>query len=270
MKKRIEIRELLRWVYRQELPKAGSGGCIADVRPMWLSIERYGELLTRVDQQYNAFGLAPDLTATTGPHPDAVRVADAVAGLNDYAFTVPDDWDPLEDFPGLGDVGAAAARRAIATMTVDGGDGRVLLRRPISQLVMFRAIMGGMPEWQWEGAAPAVKPVRFDNGTVRWFRMKEIPMPGGKSYAMEDDGFDPRRRVPYPDAYQKYVLEPDPHELIIGRAEYELWLFALGALVDSLGDGLDMWSITPCPLPARPWVEAIPAKRILRSVRGWA
>jgi hypothetical protein len=267
MKKRIDIVALLRWTYRDELPKMPYlGGDWGDVAPMWRSIDRYGELLTLIDDQRNRFGLVPDFGASTLPHPDAYAVYDAVQELDCYEFAIPEGWDPLDDMSGLGTHGVAAVTRALDIITVTDAAGVRRLRKPMSMLIMQRAIMGGVPEW--EGDQPEVKPVR-ENGAIKWFRRVYIPLDheGFGGYEVEVDGFNTRKRVPYPDAYKKYYLDPDPQETIIGRAEYELWLSALGQLVTMLADRLDIWTVTGENMPKRPWLERLPDKAILPDLR---
>src|SRR5688500_9952509 len=102
LKKRMTIEALLRWAYRDELPKAQAPG--GSLRPAgfggaWGGIERYGELLTVIDHGLeNRYGLVPDLSATTEPHPDAIRIGDAVQALDAFPLNLPDGWNPLTDW----------------------------------------------------------------------------------------------------------------------------------------------------------------------------
>ncbi|MBS7699183.1 MULTISPECIES: hypothetical protein [unclassified Chelatococcus] len=88
-KRTMDIETLLRWAYREELPKAlGSASGPSDsIRSGWAGISSYAQLLAVID--YNRYGVLPDLTALDGPHVDAVRVFDAVRALDGCAVEVP-------------------------------------------------------------------------------------------------------------------------------------------------------------------------------------
>lgn len=267
MKKRIEIQELLRWAYRDELPKLWNAAQGPEAfGEGWAAVERYSELLAEIDAPRNRYGVVIDFTDLTQPHADALAVADAVQEMDCYDFSVPDGWNPLDDMTGLGVHGEAAVARALDIITITDAAGVRRLRKPISQLVMYRTIMGSPPEW--EGEQPAVKPVK-EFGAIKWFRRVFIPLNGNGfgGYEAEVDGFNTRKRMPYPDAYKKYYLDPDPQEAIIGRAEYELYHHALGQLVENLAGKLEKWLVMPTLLTARPWLGGLQDKRILPDLR---
>lgn len=259
-KRRIGIEALLRWAYVDELPKAhelasftpaGFGGA-------WGGTERYGELMTIIDAPENEFGLAPDLTATTMPHHDAIRVHNAVCGLDALELTVPDGWNPLADLSAFDGLDQAIAR-AIAQETRLDEYGRRFLKTTPGRLIRKHALMGGCPEWEVE--PPQRHMVCSSRGKPRWFRRTLVTTDEGDfakgiqpTYLeVEVDGLDPKLRIPYPDSYQKTYFDPDPVEAVVARAEYEVWRVALDVLAIDLEVGLDAHVVTPSIRPQRPW-----------------
>lgn len=260
--KRVDIEELLRWTYRDELPRLDDRPSVfAAIRNGWAGVERYGELLTLVDVPTNAYGAVIDLDATRGPDAAALVVADAVQALNDLDFVIPSDWNPIEDFGDLGPLGPEAVTEALDLMGLTNDSRQA--RRPMAALMMRQAIMGGAPDWR--GDMPSIEVVS-DGGKPLWFRKVFIPLAAGGDYEVEVDGRDPVARKPYRDAYRKFYLEPSPREAIIGRAEYELWCAALDMLSDELNKRLPDHAIMPHNRPARPWMQPQAQRRILEDV----
>lgn len=279
MKKRITIENLLRWTYRDELPKEqASGGFLrpAGFGGAWGGIERYGEILTIVDEsKENRFGLVPDLSAANDPHPDAVRVGEAVRALDGCALCLPADWNPLADWSSLAEEGQRAVQRAIDQETLVGRDGERRFKTSLSRLVMRHALLGDTPVW--EGEEPQLKYVCGGNGKPRWFRRVDVLAdPGDVAQgidpvwqSVEVDGMDPKRRIPYPDAYRKTYLDPDPSETIVSRAEYEIWCAALDMLTHDLASVLEAHEIVASARPARPWeTGAAERPRVLDGAGG--
>lgn len=250
----IGIEEVLRWAYRDELPKV-TQTVRAHVGPLqfgqaWGGVERYGELLTLIDAPENMWGVVPDFTATTDPHPDAVMVAEAVADLDGLDIDLPDDWYPLADLGDLGALGAAAVSRATGRLFLVDADGRRRLRSTPRRLVVKHAIMGGSPVW--EADVPALKVECGANGRAKWFERVMVTTETG-SMEVEVDGYDAKRHAPRPGAYRKEFLDPDPADAAISRGEYEVWHAALGVLVEELAGRLTSRDVAPCPRPVRPW-----------------
>jgi hypothetical protein len=284
--KRIGIEELLRWAYRDELPKMQSAGRLLPpgYGSAWGGVERYGELLTVVDAPENKWGLVPDFAATTSPHPDAIRVGEAVCALDALELDLPKDWNPLGDWVSLGDEATRAANRALNRGTYVDDDGARRLKTAASQLMRKYAVLGGTPEWQ--GEEPEAKLVVAANGRPRWFRRALVMVdPGDPQKGIapvyeerEVNGLD-KRRVPLPDAYTKTVFDPDPADTALNRAEYEVWRAALDVLVEDLnglvwsevvnGDsiervGLADFKVINSLRPFRPWETGdLPPQRVL-------
>ncbi|MBB4042028.1 hypothetical protein GGR34_003713 [Microvirga flocculans] len=275
-KKKIAIEELLRWAYRDELPKerAGAGRFLpAGFGGAWGGVERYGETLAVVDDgRENRWGLAVDFTAASDPHPDAIRVGEAVKALDGFPLNLPDDWNPIADWPDLGAEGEAAVRRAVERETYIDGNGDRRFKTAISRLVMRHALMNDAPVW--EGEKPEIKIVTGANGKPRWFRrVRAVADPGDPELGImptytevEVDGYNAKRQRPYPDAYRKTYLDPDPAETILSRAEYEVWCDALDLLTIDLEGVLEAHEIVPSARPARPWENGgALARKVLKS-----
>lgn len=267
--KRIDIEALVRWAYRDELPKvAASAPTFAPVmRPAWDAIAKLGTLGTVI--QENRYGVVALPCASDEPHPDALAVADAVARLDALVFDIPEGWAPLSDMGDLGALGASAVAQGLASLTTTDETGATRLRRPLSRLVIRQAVLGVAPEWRSE--VPSVVLVTKSGGGPAWFRRVAMVGDGAfgpATYEVEVDGFDHRRRRPYADAYQKRFLDPDMVPLVTSRAEHELWQGALSMLADDLAEaGLTAHEVLPPSRPARPWeVATSEAPRILPSL----
>ncbi|MFG1246781.1 hypothetical protein [Xanthobacter flavus] len=269
-RKTVDIEALLRWAYREELPKAAAAGSrlVVGFKTGWGGVERFGELLAVIDEPdiRNRYGLVPDGTASTDPHPDAVRVHDAVMALRRCELEVPEDWNPIADMGDLGPEGAAAVVRGLAGMTIINDKGARVLRRSVARIVIRQAILGGAPDW--EGETPE-RHVVCAHGKPQWFRREVVVTDGAfgpASHEIEVDGFNHSRRMPYADAYTKMVLDPDPAPVVQGRAEYELWRGALDLLAEDLAEGLEAHKVLPSDRSARPWEAPDPERRILPSL----
>lgn len=270
MKRKMDIETALRWAVRDELPKAKfvNVGEVAAIASSWGAIDSYAELLTKIDS--NRYGVVPDILALTPPHPDAIRLGEAVRALDGLALGVPEGWNPIAEFGGLGGLAAAAVAKALEAETiVDRAGERRFKQRP-SMLIIHHAVFGGVPDWRCE--APEAKPI-CENGKSKWFRIVQVWASGDHGKAefghwrdVEVDGFNARSRRPYPQAYRKYQLEPDPHLAIVGRINYEIWRSALDLLVDELASGLDEIELTPSPRPLRAWESDYSEPRIWRPL----
>lgn len=268
--KRIGIEALLRWAYRDELPKDGAAYRLKD-RPSahgraWEPVEEFGDLLTVVDgDAVNAWGLTPDYSAICEPDPVAVIVGQAVLALDAIPVILPPDWNPLAEMGDLGSLGASAVARALDRATALDTVGERRLKTSISWLVRRHALQGDCPVWQAD--LPEVKVERGANGTPRWF-VRETLVGADGPYEVEVDGFDRKRRIPMPGAYQRSYLDPCPIDAAVARAEYEVWHAALAVLVEDLNPCLrtegHAVEVLPCERAERPWVDGdLPSRRVL-------
>lgn len=267
--KTLPIEDLLVWAYSDELPKAGA---VRRIGPSghdrgWRPVERFGDLLADVDcgVPMNRYGLAIDLMAEDGPHADAVALHEAVLALDDLVLDWPEDWAPLADIDDGDPLYAAAVARGRDLATRLQPDGRRILATRPSDLIRRQAILGGAPDTTAE--KPARK-VERANGSPLWFMRVRRPMPtvggGTVMVEMEVDGFDRRRRAPYPQAYQRAYLDPDPAGVVVARAEYEVWRSGLDMVAATVALGHHRG--LPSRWPARPWMDGAPAgPRVLMS-----
>ncbi|MFG1414040.1 hypothetical protein V5G24_23345 [Xanthobacter sp. VTT E-85241] len=256
--KTIDIEHLVRWAYCDELPKVGRPtSLVAAIRSGWSSLSRYGELLTVVQEPdiLNQWGLVPLEVEGGDPHPDALAVAAAVEDLAKLDVELPEGWNPLTDMGDLGEEGAEAVRRGLDRLSPLTEEGRRKVRQPLSRLVIRQAILGCAPAW--EAGPPVRRVVSGANGKPRWFRQITHLSPGAfgpVASVVEIDGFNGSRQRPFPGAYRKFELVPDPAPIVVERGEYELWIAALGCLAETLADqGLSAHLVHHSARPARPW-----------------
>ncbi|GGF56608.1 hypothetical protein GCM10007301_15360 [Azorhizobium oxalatiphilum] len=267
--KRVDIEQLVRWTYRDELPKVERDTDFsAGIPSSWSSLARYGELLTVVQEGdiVNRWGLVP-LDGDHEPHPDALVVADAVEMLGEFEVALPDGWSPLSDMGDLGPEGVEAVRRGLDRLSPVDPNGRRTLRQPLARLIIRNAVLGCAP--CWEAEAPERVMVTGANGKPLWFRHLTETTPGAfgpVTSTVEVDGFNASRQRPYPGAYRKFALLPDPTFAVVERGEYELWVAALGLLVELLDGKLSAHIPTPSARLSRPWEVSAPEGRILPSL----
>lgn len=268
MKRRMDIEALVRWAYRDELPKvaAGTASFAPVMKPAWDCIAKLGTLGTVI--QENRYGVVALPCASDEPHTDALAVADAVARLDALVFDIPDGWAPLSDMGDLGALGASAVAQGLASLTTTDETGATRLRRPLSRLVIRQAVLGVAPEWRSE--VPEVREVRRF-GRPAWFRrvvMEGEGAFGPVTHEVEVDGYDSKRGRPYADAFRKFYLDPDMVPVVTARAERELWQGALCILAEDLAQvRLVAHEVLPPSSPARPWeVAEVEGPRILPSL----
>ncbi len=279
--RQIDIERLLQWAYRDELPKVAPSGDVIDEQ--WLAkiakpldprssmgiVDEVGQLggLVQGNDVRNRYGLVPSaLCWSSEPHPDALIVGDAVLAMNAYQLCVPEDWSPLTDMGDLGSDGLGVVARALGALTVIGRDGRTrALKGRISDLLVRQAGFGRGPDWH--GDFPEVKYEKHSNGMHKWFRRELVDWLEEK-VEREVEGYDMKRKRPWPDAYRKTYLDPDPLECAIARGEYELWIGAMALLAEDLAGKLSEHVVLASLRPSRPWETGdLPARRILPSLR---
>ncbi len=259
--KTIGIEAFLTWAYRDELPKAGAaeasavgGGMMSGMDGGWDAVSRQGELMAEMvsDGRTNAYGVLPIAIDAGPPHPDAVVLHHAVSALDGWEIGLPEGWNPLADMNLSERDASDAVARAMPRIMAPGRDGRMRLRQRPAELVRHHAIMKSAPGW--EAKAPVASMVVGPNGKPEWFRMVEV-VEGMTRFSREVSGFNPRTRKPWPDAYKKTLLNPDPALAVIDRAEYEVWSAALDEVCLTLqaGGELQAHAVVRSARPARPW-----------------
>ncbi|WP_100962620.1 hypothetical protein [Bosea sp. FBZP-16] len=256
----IGIEAFLGWVYREELPKAEAPGTGAGLSSAmfgaggWDAVSRQGELMADMvsDGRVNSYGVVP-LSAWYGapPHEDAFTAHRFVGELAQMDLVLPDDWSPLQGLGLSPQEERAAVARAMPRIAVEHGDRWRLHFKPV-ELVRRYAILGGCPPW--EAQVPKARFVEL-HGKPQWFRIIMVEGAFGRLYEREVDGYNARSKRPYPGAYRKTYLEPDPMGAVIERAEYEVWHAALAGLTEDLnasGELIDH-RISMSDRSARPW-----------------
>jgi len=254
--KTIDIEAFLTWAYRDELPKAetpGSGdGCFGAGSGGWDAISRQGELMAEMvsDGRLNRYGVMPLPIDCGPPHPDALTLHAAVSELAGMDLDVPDDWSPLGGLGLSPEEQAEAIAQAMPRIASIEGE-RTHLRFKPAELVRRYAILRSYPSWEF--ATPKARYVSA-HGRPLWFRKVPTEI-RGLVYEHEVDGYNERAKRPFPTAYRKTVLDPDPALAVVDRAEYEVWHGALAMLVELLGDSLHDHRVLPCARLARPWIK---------------
>lgn len=257
----IGIEAFLAWAYREELPKAeaGSGSAVGATgfgTGGWDAVSRQGELMAETvsDGRLNSYGVIP-LPALYGapPHQDALTLHRHVGDLAKMELGLPDGWSPLQGLGLAPEEERDAIARAMPRIAI-AQDDQWRLRFKAVELVRRYAILGGCPSW--EAQAPKARYVEA-HGKALWFRIIMVEGAFGRLYEREVDGFNERSRRPYPGAYRKTVLDPDPAGAVIDRAEYEVWHAALGMLVEELSasGSLVAHRIAPSARAPRPWAS---------------
>lgn len=256
--KTIAIDALLRWTYRDELPKEhlstgflrprgfGSPGAIL------IKTGRQGQTIDEPDVR-NRFGVVPDFTASNDPHPDATRVWMAVQELAKHdEIDLPDNWNPIPDLGDFGTLTGGAIVRGIAKACIRDRTGAVRTRETSSPhyLIGFHAIMGNAPDWTFP--MPVEKIKRHQNGTPRYFVREKINV-RGEDMDVEHEGFDKTAGRPKAGAYTKPYLDPDPADAVLDRIKYRIWHSACAFLAEDLAGRLDEHQVKELDLPGEPW-----------------
>jgi hypothetical protein len=244
MKRAMTIDEAVRWAYREELPKSrqrapeemgrgfGNASTGTNIAADWWTLPD------------NIYGVVIDPSKWDDPHSDAIAIHQAVMALDELPVIYPEEAAAVRGWVGM-DLHGHELRCAAEVF-------RVVRRRKPSELVHLVALLG-LPDM-------IVDPfeVKFEthaNGRAKYYR-KEVIMIDGQPVEREIDGFNPKSQRPYPDAYRKYYLEPDPVPSLIGRAKAEIWRSAMDVLFLDLEGQLVEVVLKPCGLPELPWEKA--------------
>lgn len=292
-KRKKGIVALLEWAFQDELPhdRRGMDALAAGPqapRPGWAAMAGLGEMAVADGRpRLNGWGLVA-AAQHREPHPDAMTLGRMVQALDDFLMSVPDGWAADADLAAgvtiSGEAGAAeaaewsaAGARAINRLTLIGRDGAPRLKASVAALVISRACIGRPPAVR-AGMDVTRRYVLAANGRPAWFarEMREVGMHADGSPRMgevEVSGTFANGRVK-PGAYRKHVLEPDPADIMVERAEYRLWRAAIDVLAEDAAGALRDFDVLPCRLPYRPWLErgeGAPG-RVLRgdAGSGWA
>lgn len=254
------IEALLAWAFGEELPKAqidaqpqGGVAPAGTLRSGWDVFRDLADFGTVIDRR-NGFGCVPLVTGDD-PHPDALLVGRTVLALRPIVFDVPEGYDLVSDLrlvdgSTLTDAERVDAMdRGLAMVRADAESGRGRM----AGIVCRTAMTGRGPGWSDIGRLER-KPVRNASGGVAWFRKAmRSDGEGRPDHEIEIDGFDRVRRRPYPGAYQKTRLVPDPAGLVAERAEYQAYVLTLAHLAAELDGRLASCRVTGPDLSLWPW-----------------
>jgi hypothetical protein len=278
--KTMVIEDAIRWAVRDELPKVGAdvvGGWIRAGAPNGaaspaLAASVAGQMGASVDARTNRYGVVPDFGALgrLEPHPAAVAIGEAMLALDGIEAGGFADWEAFDDLAGLGDDPVAGPLLAEARRDAQAQAGTMArMTGSLSALMVKRAVLG--PPSGWEiGEVRAVVERCPRTGNPMWFRKERRAVAWNdrdEAIAWDDievDGFNAKSRRPWPDAYRRSVLDPDPLLAVLARAEWQLWRAALDVLFEDVAAceavALGGVAVSPSRLPMRPWVEGMPAQ----------
>lgn len=230
----MDIEDLLRWAFRDELPKlaADEGGSFQPQQshPMWRNIAQGG----RVD----FWSREPGFPSAMGdPHPDALVVAQAVADLTR------EDLD-LSDF-------------LISYRLGPDFNSQEILEGEAASFagwIVTRAKLGGRPDL---GEEREVEPVKSITGQITvWSRHGEWYEEADETpiFVEHEMPTKPIKGGVYkPGSYCKVRYLPTCREVARDRAVYAVWWAGLAALVVKLDGRLASISVTAPAAARRPW-----------------
>ncbi|MDI6834822.1 MAG: hypothetical protein QMD99_03790 [Rhizobiaceae bacterium] len=248
--KTMTIEAFLTWAFTQELCKVGAGeGDGPSVSSSWLMVSEVGTLGTLIDRSPNIFGVVPGFVADGDPHPDAIAAGEAVHGLADIGFEIPEGWAPFPDWPDEHGLVAREVRRVVDEVRVKGGR---LSGRHLVALVTGAAILGRGPDWtaDYPGHRMVMK-----NGQPAWFVMKKAKDAFGRVYEYEADGFNRVSQRPRKGAYRRFELKDMMRGTVLARLDWQLWQDALAVLADDLQGSLSHHAIAPFSADRQPWAR---------------
>ncbi|MCC0033775.1 MAG: hypothetical protein H6887_00755 [Hoeflea sp.] len=243
--KQIAIIQLLEWAYRHELPKAErrGGGLGASTSSSWGMVYELGILGTVIDASINGYGVVPAYMDEGDPHPDALLVGEAVAGLADARISIGEDWSPFPDWAdsdGLVAACVARVRPRLATMT----------GQEIQAMLIARAVLGRKPDWR--GDEPG-RTMVMRGGKPAWFMKQPGQDAYGNPIEREVDGFNYRSHRPRSGAYRKYRLTDDVAGLAIDRFRRAVWALAVRHLAQQVAGRLSSHELIAEVPTVAPW-----------------
>lgn len=268
MRKLMSVDRFVHWAVTEEWPKAavdrrewesqartaarrdlGFGGAA------WAMMSEFETLGTLVD--VNRYGMVPGDTGAM--HWDAEvlfqllvdldRLLPRVAFQPSYPSIV-SDWPADAQAMGRGYYDAALARIG----DWGGVAGEYSVRGSALEMIRLRAVMGASDVTQ---EAPAVEVVKR-RGQLAWFRRERFVV-DGETIDREVDGYNLRAKRPYPDAYRKTVLDPDPTALLEDRIEHQLWVSLLNVIVAPLNRRLEHHEVYAPDVQMEPWCSPLTA-----------
>jgi hypothetical protein len=114
-------------------------------------------------------------------------------------------------------------------------------------------MLGGRPAWQGYGEITRTFE-RGPNGRDLWRRIVMRSAGEGRpEVEIELDGYDARNSRPFPGAWRRAVLFPDPARLAAERIEYQAWTLALAQIASEIEQGLTSHIVDGVASPHWPW-----------------
>lgn len=264
--RKMAIEDAVRWAYRDELPKAvvnggrGVPSVLGYASSTWARQASAAANLGSFEP--NRYGVIPAAGAGE-PHPAALMIGDAVEALDDLPVVILPSWSvpELAEAGALGEAAIGRARAEFQRAELSGPRKGRLLRGALD-IVRAAAILGP-PDGRID--PPALVTVKKWNGKDAWFRRTLVQFETGTE-EVEVDGYDARRKRPHPDAYRKFVLDPDPTDAIVARARYQVWRSAMDVLHDKLVGTLPEVEVSTCMAPWAPWASHGAPPRLLADL----
>lgn len=255
--KKVTIEQLLNWAFTQELCKVGAP--MADqgrgFSVAWTMMSEVAALGTLIDRNPNVYGVIPDfVSASSDPHPDAVKVGDAVRAMDEFGsfdYSAEGVWNP---FPEWEDPLGLIAAEVASVDEMLRLKGEWLNGRHVVNLVVRHAILGRGPDWTAE--EPKARMV-MRAGKPAWFVMKKGRDALKRVYHYEADGFDKKKQRPMKGAYRKHELSTSIRGAILSRLDWQLWQDALQHLHFSLSGRLGANDLLPFTPDRQPWARFV-------------
>lgn len=238
--------EFLTWAFVHELGKVGAGGS-GGVASSYNAFAAMAELGTLIDRTPNAYGVIPGTIDEGDAHPDALAAGEAVKALARLEFDLPADFSPFPDWPDEHDLIATEVKRVTDEYRLRRQDRRA---REIVTLMTSLIVRHRQPDWQAD--KPGVRMV-LKNGNPAWFVVRERKTDLGHAYTIECDGFDQRKRRPFPGAYRKWELSESIRPAILARIDWLIWAWALENINEALTGRLKDHRLAPFSRVSPPW-----------------
>ncbi|WP_245449609.1 hypothetical protein [Rhizobium leguminosarum] len=230
----------------------------------WSMMSEVAALGTLIDRNPNVYGVIPDfVSASSDPHPDAVKVGDAVRAMDEFgSFDYSGDgvWNPFPEWDD--EFGLIAAEVASVDEAVRL-KGERLNGRHVVNLVVRHAILGRGPDWTAE--EPKARMV-MKSGKPAWFVMKKGRDALQRVYRYEADGFDKKKQRPMKGAYRKHELSTSIRGAILSRLDWQLWQDALHHLHSSLFGRLHGGDLLPFVPDRQPWTRSAAYRTSLQAI----
>lgn len=250
--KKLTIEALLRWAFCDELPKGKPVAASPHdaVRP---STRAFSSTRSAPSNSGDSLGFVYG-----EPHPDAQRVADAVAALKPVCLGEGRIIDMLGEFVHRDETGGYFVIDDLAVRAVAGA-----VFAPAA-LVIRCAVLG--EPMRWDVGRPKLKPVMA--ATDGRPRVAMFGFIGGNLVLLDPDRVSRRydlERIP-----RAQVTWNDPTVGVVAeaRAEFTVYLDALVTLSNVLRGALRDYDVMPPLIVAEPWragVTALPVGRVLRG-----